>query len=355
MEPRPPRPRTQGPPDRTAHTPTGPGPTGGSAYGPGVGGYPGVQTGGPVAYGPEQTAPQFASEIPLVPRQERRRRRVARGAAMLLVLLVGVGALGLVFRDRLLGGGDDGRAVPAGMVSPTAIAADGPGAASATSPTPARRTVASLLATATATATSAAPTPTVAASEPTAPATRPTRTPAAAANGAAADEVPLDDLLPTAAEVPEGMAVVEEGERSQDEVAAAIGGTEEASQLLTDWGWEGNLYRNFEAPDAAELPPGTTTALNVSIHRFATPDAASEALTYFSDYVIALQGLTEFDLGQPVGDEVRALQGAPEGSPLVVLYLREGATMFRIGGSSNSPDGDPTDDVLALAETVLAQ
>jgi hypothetical protein len=43
------------------------------------------------------------------------------------------------------------------------------------------------------------------------------------------------------------------------------------------------------------------------------------------------------------------LRGAPDGVPLTVLYAQQGPIMYRIGGSTESPDGDPTADVLAVA------
>ena len=40
--------------------------------------------------------------------------------------------------------------------------------------------------------------------------------------------------------------------------------------------------------------------------------------------------------------------------PLTVLYAQQGPIMYRIGGSTESPDGDPTADVLAVAGEIIS-
>jgi hypothetical protein len=162
---------------------------------------------------------------------------------------------------------------------------------------------------------------------------------------------PLLELLPTQDQVPAGLILVDEAERSKEEVVAALGGTEEAAQLLDDWGWSGNAFRDFIADEDAP-PPSGTMFLNVSVHRFADPESAANALIVFSDKVIVDQGLEEVE-PPAVGESARLLQGAPDGVPLSILYAQQGPIMYRIGGSTETPDGDPTGDVLTVAGEII--
>jgi hypothetical protein len=166
-----------------------------------------------------------------------------------------------------------------------------------------------------------------------------------------AQTLPLLELLPTQAQVPAGLVQVDEAERSKEEVIDALGGTEEAAQLLDDWGWSGNAFRDFIAEETA-VPPGGTTFLNVSVHRFADPESAANAMIFFSDQVVFGQGLQEVE-PPAVGENARLLQGAPDGVPLSVLYAQQGPIMYRIGGSTSSAEGDPTADVLMVAGEII--
>ena len=382
MEPRPPRPQQPGGTDPTAPPAPGTGPAGGA---PGAGGapYPGYPSTAPgpragaapdvpaPGYGPGAVTEPGPGEIPLVPRQERQRQRVARAAAVLLLLLIAAAGVGFAFQDRLFSAGDDDGdeaeiAAPAAATNPAAAAIDAtaPAAAAdaaAASPT---ATPASLVGNLVATEVPAAPTaePTAASAAPTSPAAAPTE-PAAAAGAdtdadadaeIAGETPPLSALLPTAEEVAvivPGMVQTEDGERSEEEVLNALGGTEDAAQRLEAWGWQENLYRSFAYPAEAEVAPDATNFINISPHRFASDEAAAEALTYFSNIVVVAQGLEEIPV-DPIGDNVRALRGAPDGVPLVVLYVQDGPTMYRIAAAAPAA-GDPTSDVVALARMLV--
>jgi hypothetical protein len=166
------------------------------------------------------------------------------------------------------------------------------------------------------------------------------------------ETLPLLDLLPTQAQMPPGLILADEAERSQAEVVASLGGTEEASQLLDEWGWSGNAFRDYIA-DPEAPPPTGTTFLNASVHRFADDASANNAMVVFSDYVIFTQGLQNVD-APAIGDDAVLLVGAPDGIPLAVLYAQEGPILYRVGGSSGSAEADPTSDVLAVAGGIIA-
>jgi hypothetical protein len=332
MEPRPPRPRSSHP----FETPGSP-----ETAGIGERLYP---TPGESAYypGAEALAPGAPAAPPLLPRRQRRQRRALRGIAVAVVLIAAIAAMGWVFRDAVRG-----LIVPPAPSPATEALVTAPGTP-ATAPESAAPPNA--LATVTPTAeprSTATPEPEEEAPAQTVDATAPPEPD----RDISAQTLPLLELLPTQDQVPAGLVQVDEAERSKEEVIAALGGTEEASQLLDDWGWSGNAFRDFIADDTAE-PAGGTTFLNVSVHRFADPESAANAMVFFSDQVIFVQGLEEVE-PPAIGESARLLKGAPDGVPLTVLYAQQGPIMYRIGGSTETPDGDPTADVLTVAGEII--
>jgi hypothetical protein len=333
MEPRPPRPRSSHP----FETPGSP-----ETAGIGERLYP--APGEPAYYpGAEAYAPGAPAASPLLPRRQRRQRRALRGIAVAVVLIAAVAAMGWVFRDAVRG-----LIVPPAPSPAAEALVTAPG-----TPTAAPESAALPNALATVTPT-AEPRPTTTAEpedESSAPAADATE-PAEPDRDISAETMPLLELLPTQEQVPAGLVLVDEAERSKEEVIAALGGTEESAQLLDDWGWSGNAFRDFIASDETAVPPGGTTFLNVSVHRFADAESAANAMIFFSDQVVFVQGLEEVE-PPAVGESARLLRGAPDGVPLTVLYAQEGPIMYRIGGSTESPDGDPTADVLTVAGEII--
>ncbi len=147
------------------------------------------------------------------------------------------------------------------------------------------------------------------------------------------------------------MVQADEDERSKQDVVASLGGTDEVDQLLDDWGWSGNTFRDFALPQGAEPGPNGTTFLNVSVHRFADAESAAKALIFWSDQVVISQGLQEAE-APAIGESAHLLMGAPDGVPLTILYVQSGPLMYRIGGSSANVDSSPTADVLNVAEAL---
>jgi hypothetical protein len=160
----------------------------------------------------------------------------------------------------------------------------------------------------------------------------------------------LINLVPAEDEVPDGMILTDEGRLDEEDVAATFGDFTGALSNLEDWGWRGNLYRQFErSPDLAGSPD-EVNFLVVSVHRFDSEESADEAMSAFSNEVIELQGLEPIELPE-LGDEAIGLAGNPDQANLVVVYIRTGPYLIRIGGAS--PQGDPTDTVVELAEVIL--
>src|SRR5215218_5219866 len=334
MEPRPPRPRSSNP----FETP-------GSPETAGIGGRLYPAPGEPAYYpGAETNAPGAAAAPPLLPRRQRRQRRALRGIAVAVVLIAAVAAMGWVFRDAVRG-----LIIPPAPPSPaTEALVTAPG-------TPAEAPESAALPNALATVTPTA--------EPRSTATQApeNETPALAVDATepaqrdrdiSTQTLPLLELLPRQDQVPAGLVLADEAERSKEEVIAALGGTEEAAQLLDDWGWSGNAFRDYIA-DKDAPPESGTTFLNVSVHRFADAESAANALIVFSDEVILSQGLQEVE-PPAIGESARLLTGEANDVALSVLYAQQGPIMYRIGGSAPVGSGDPAADVLAVAGEIIS-
>ncbi len=337
MEPRPPQPRSSRPFDLPGSPET-------AGIGERLYPTPGDQTYYP---GAEIDAIGAAAQPPLLPRRQRRQRGFLRGIAVVVVAIALLVGLGWVFRDAVRG-----------IVVPPAPSPTAESQAIAPS-TPASDPESAALPNALATVT---PTPAVSSTatpeaaldaEPEQPAQPGSEDESGEPDRDIASEtLPLLDFLPTQAQMPAGFILADEAERSKEEVVAALGDTEEAALLLDEWGWSGNAYRDFTTDPDAPSPNGTTF-LNFSVHRFADPESAADALIVFSDQVIFGQGLQEVE-APAIGESARLLTGEFEGAALTVLYAQQGPIMYRIGGSAIAGSGDPTTDVLTVSGEIIA-
>lgn len=174
---------------------------------------------------------------------------------------------------------------------------------------------------------------------------RQTSTPTASSGGSSL--VRAKDVLPSVRQLPDGFVVSEEGAYSKDDIVSQLG--ENGEELLREWKWRENAYRSFLIPDDVAPDPDTTTFLIVSVHRFGGSAGAKEALDYLAN-VLAASGYEEAEV-PAIGDQQRALTQSGDAN-IYVLYVRSGYYVIRIGGSS--PAGDPSADVNALAEKLVA-
>lgn len=164
----------------------------------------------------------------------------------------------------------------------------------------------------------------------------------------------LTELLPAAEQAPEALTAVADSSRTQEEVVEALGGGRPAETNLTDWGWTGNVERQFSVADPEAADPANTTFISVSIHGFANPEAAAAALPFFSDILVNTNGFDDVDAPElaQLGDTARLLTMTDElGQTNVALYIQDGSAMYRLGGFS--PAGDPAADVIAVATQML--
>ena len=200
------------------------------------------------------------------------------------------------------------------------------------------------------------PAPVTATAEPTTAPTRapePTEPPDTASDdaGVAAGGLPPEtvptDLLPTDATAPEGFVLSDESAATSiDDVAQSFTDPVATAGFLEGWGWQGNATRTYVLADGAIAPDSGLTFLYVSVHQFGSPEAAAEALTYYSDELVQ-GGFTDSDV-TAIGETTRGLiQATEEGVENGALYVQQGAFLLRVGTS-----GGAGQSLAAAAEVV---
>jgi hypothetical protein len=287
--------------------------------------------------------------MPIKPRGERGNRWLRYlFAALLLAVVVGGSAFAVT---RLFGDDDDDPNVPAqttDLETPESELA-------ATDPTPTEAGDAEP----TEAAGDAEPTATEepAEDEEAAPTEEPDQAEPTEETAAAADTGEEEDAsserdalsyLPEVEELDGAWVVSAEGDRTREEVAAALG--EGGDEALTGFRWRENPYRDFTREGQAA--DDETFFVSVSVHRFGNAEGASEALAYFSD-VLAAGGVYQQAAEVPVGDASVALAGSQDGANLYALYVQDGNYVIRLGGSSLV--GDPAPFVDSVAAFIVDQ
>lgn len=114
-------------------------------------------------------------------------------------------------------------------------------------------------------------------------------------------------LVPPTLDLPQGQSLwlFDEGATTLETLASEFPDPVEATRLLQTWGWNGNLYRYFASDDP---PLNGAGWIELSIHRFASADAAAAALPYFAEGRVAELGLAPIDI-ELFGDQAEAVGG----------------------------------------------
>ena len=134
-----------------------------------------------------------------------------------------------------------------------------------------------------------------------------------------------------------------DGNLTFDELTARLGGTEEARDLLQDWGWQGSAYRIFACD---EPPDGELSWVEINAHRFGDTTSAQQAVDYFAAVLAEMTG--QMRGPQPaVGDYAVSL-GNPDA---VTIYASQGPVLVRVTGVA--PSGIPFGSVQAVTQAVL--
>lgn len=146
----------------------------------------------------------------------------------------------------------------------------------------------------------------------------------------------LTDLLPTEADVPAGLVMTQDAERTLEEVAVNYSDPAGAERRFTDWGWAGNVARSFEGSDQT----GGITSIYVSLHRFGDADSTAQALEYSLADQAATTGATNIDVSS-FGDRVQALALSYTDGNEVTVYAQQGTVLIRVTVVAMGRDAKP--------------
>ncbi len=157
-------------------------------------------------------------------------------------------------------------------------------------------------------------------------------------------------VLLTEDQVPNGLVIIDDRERSLDEITANFSDPAAARERFLAWGWQRNSIRAFNVPQGTSLDPNLIDGIYISVHEFASSQAAAEALAYSLDVQAAGSGLTEIPI-DPLGDSARALYGTVPYGNEISIYVQQDNVLIRL--SASSPAGDPRAEALSLMRTML--
>ena len=153
----------------------------------------------------------------------------------------------------------------------------------------------------------------------------------------------LADVLPEERDVPAGLELVSDRQRSLGQVAANYIDPAETEQRFERWEWEGNVTRTFEGDGGAT----GITYVYVSIHRFGSSSGAARALEYSVDDQMASTEAEEISIA-PIGDQARALAINSSASDELTLYVQDGGVLVRV--TVTSIGNDPEEVALEIAQ-----
>jgi predicted metalloprotease len=164
-------------------------------------------------------------------------------------------------------------------------------------------------------------------------------------------ELDLNTLVPNTLQLPQGQAfrLESEGISTFDDMVSSFPDSDEARELLLEWGWQENVYRIYASDNP---PPHAVGWLALGIHRFDSVDGAAAALPYFAEARRNALGYEPVDVGL-FADQTEAMAGEAYNGDELIIYARRGNLIFRVDGIA--PNGDPTADVFEAILTPLRQ
>jgi hypothetical protein len=167
---------------------------------------------------------------------------------------------------------------------------------------------------------------------------------------ASALALPAYMALPGADQVPDGLAVVDEGIRTFEDHTSYFPDPGETRRLFRSWGWEENAYRVFARPgsDPADILPPYVLA---SVTRFSNPVHAQEALTYFIGVRLLDPLMTERKDSSALGDAAKVIEGRVNGGYERTLYVVVGSDVIRV--STGTGGGVPVVSPEPVAATMV--
>jgi hypothetical protein len=162
-------------------------------------------------------------------------------------------------------------------------------------------------------------------------------------------------ILPSEEQVPNDLAVIDDGERTLEDVTSGFSDPDEAATMFRGWGWERNVIRAFHTPADATTDPNKIDGIYISIHEFGSPEEAAEALDYSVEVHLGDTTLSENnpDKDKELGESSRVLFGEQPYGDEITIYARQGDALIRL--SASSPEGDPTEEAVSLMEWMIEQ
>lgn len=157
-------------------------------------------------------------------------------------------------------------------------------------------------------------------------------------------------VMLTEEDVPAGLVMTDNRERSLEEVATGFSSPEGALAQFRVWGWKGNSVRAFHTPNGAEQDPNAIDGIYISVHEFGTPEDAGKALDHSIRMHVIGTELEEVAV-EPMGDKVRALYGPMPYGNEITIYVQSDSLVIRL--SASSPEGDPRAEAMAMVQTML--
>jgi hypothetical protein len=157
-------------------------------------------------------------------------------------------------------------------------------------------------------------------------------------------------ILLTEDQVPTGLVMTDDRERSLDDVTAGFPLPAAARAQFKEWGWKGNHVRAFHTPQGAKVDATHIDGIYISVHEFGSSVGAAEALDYSVTMHASGAGLEEIRVA-PMGDRSVALSGTMPYGKEVTIYVQRGSLLIRL--SASSPKGDPAARAEKLMQTML--
>ena len=157
-------------------------------------------------------------------------------------------------------------------------------------------------------------------------------------------------VLLTEDQVPNGLVIIMDGDRTLDDVVANFTDPTSAKAQFEEWGWQRNVVRGFNVPDGTSLDPLEIDGFYISVHEFDDSSSAMDALDFTFATHIAGTEFEEIDT-EPNGDYSRTLCGEVSYGQEVTFYVQRGELMIRF--SASSPEGDPREEAEAVLRLML--
>lgn len=154
----------------------------------------------------------------------------------------------------------------------------------------------------------------------------------------ASPEPAIDIAMLELADLPAGMEMIEDGERSMEDIVANFPHPDEATRRFRAWHWESNVVRAFHQGRTPSPKPGDIDGVYLSAHAFGSAGDAEMAATYIAD-VHALGLAVKSETDNQFAVPAIALYAVQSYGQEITWYAQVGRFVLRL--SASAPQGDP--------------